>query len=186
MKLFLKGISFIFIGIIILMCIAGLVFYLFVHYNNSEKVFKTETLTAKNFGNKSALIVYQPSKMSSFTKDMAYDIGKGLNEKGYEVTICYPGKKLSQDISKYNLIVFGSPIYIGQTSTVLNDYIKSIKSFGSKKVVMFATGAQKDASPFKSMEVAAGNANIIDKVQFIGKASENNEKAYKLGCEIGE
>lgn len=38
-----------------------------------------------------------------------------------------------EDISQYSIIAFGSPVYVGEISSTLADYMKSIKDFSNKK-----------------------------------------------------
>lgn len=148
MKRILKCLLSIVLGIIVLFGVAMGVFMSFVNYNNSEKENKIEVLKPKtNVTDKynKALIIYQPSRVTDVTKNMANEIAKGLNSDGYEVKLMYPGKKTSSDISQYKVVVFGSPIYIGQISSVTKDYIKRIKDFRGKKIGIFTTGDNDDS-----------------------------------------
>ena len=70
----------------------------------------------KGNSSKTALIVYQNGR-SSFSKDVGENIAKGLSEDGYKVITNQPGDYLEKDLSKYDLVIFGSPIYAGQTSS---------------------------------------------------------------------
>ncbi len=40
---------------------------------------------------------------------------------------------MTENISQYSIIAFGSPVYVGETSSTLADYMKSIKDFSNKK-----------------------------------------------------
>lgn len=183
MKIFFKALLFLFLGIIALFVISMICFYLFVHFNNTEKKNTIKVLKAPSVESPKVLVVYQPSLLSSITKNMSYNIARGLNNKGYEVTLTYPGEKVSADISKYNIIIFGSPIYIGQPSSVLVNYIKRINSFKNKKIVLFVTGANDDSIALNTLEKPINGANSIKKIQ-LKKGDEN--KALNLGVEIGE
>ncbi|WP_234123598.1 flavodoxin family protein [Clostridium hydrogenum] len=183
MKIFSKILLFLFLALIILFAIAMIVFSSFVHFNNKEKKATISILKSKTTDSPKALIVYQPALMSNITKDMSYNIAKGLNSKGYEVTLMYPGKKVSTDISKYEVIVLGSPIYIGQTSSVLTNYIKNINNLQNKKVILFVTGANDDSLPLESLGKLIKDTKTVNKVQF---KKGDEPKAYNLGCEIGE
>ncbi len=57
-----------------------------------------------------------------------------------------------EDISQYSIIVFGSPVYVGETSSTLADYMKSIKDFSNKKILLFVTGAQLENNELDKME----------------------------------
>lgn len=183
MKKFLKILFTLFLGFIALIIVAILFFSSLTHSNNTERKYTINVLKAKISDSPKALVVYQPSKMSSLTKDISYNIAKGLNNKGCQVTITYPGKKVSADISKYDIIVLGSPVYMGNTSSVLNDYIRRVGNFQDKKVVLFVTGANDDSVPLNSLDKPIHNTKFTKKLQF-KKGDET--KAYNLGCKIGE
>lgn len=183
MKKFLKVLFSLFLGFIALIIVAILLFSYITHSNNTEKKYTINVLKSKISDSPKALVVYQPSKMSSLTKDISDNIAKGLNSKGYQVTITYPGKKVSADISKYDIIVLGSPVYIGSTSSVLSDYIRRIGNFQDKKVVLFVTGANDDSVPLNSLGKSIHNSKLTKKLKF---KKDDETKAYNLGCEIGE
>lgn len=187
MRILLKIVSHVFIGLLILFAAAMLFFFLFAHYNSSERKGKTNVLKSDSSQPKKALVVYQPSMMTGCTKTIAGEIARGLNSKGYEVTITYPNKNLSKDISDYSVMVFGSPVYMGQTSSVLNDYIKGIQSFAGKKVILYTTGAADDSAQLDAMEKLLKDAEAPMKIGFMSKETENNKaKAYKIGCDAGQ
>lgn len=57
-----------------------------------------------------------------------------------------------EDISQYSIIAFGSPVYVGEISSTLADYMKSIKDFSNKKILLFVTGAQLENNELGKME----------------------------------
>jgi flavorubredoxin len=182
----LKIIFRIFICLLILFAAAMVFFFLVAYNNNSERKSKTEVLKSGSSESKKALVVYQPSMISDCTKAAAYEMARGLNSKGYDVTLTYPGKNLTKDISGYSVMAFGSPVYIGQTSSVLNDYIKGIHSFAGKKIILFTTGAADDSAQLDAMEKLLKDADAPMKIGFISKETEKNKaEAYKVGCDMG-
>ena len=62
-----------------------------------------------------------------------------MNKKGYTVTINYPSDELKYDLDKYDTIVFGSPVFAGKVSPVLEEYIER-NSIENKKVIVYTTG----------------------------------------------
>lgn len=154
---------------------------------NKPKAGKETILQSKNASYKSALIIYQPS-MSDVTSLMANSIAKGLNDEGYQVTLNYPGKDLSLDISKYSLIIFGSPTYMGKPSTVVTDYISKIKDFSSKRIVLFSTGsAASNKDELETMEKSLNGIKAYKKIKFIsGSKKESENIAYNLGKELSK
>lgn len=156
----------------------------FIDYNNKPHGQKSETIAGDGENIGKALVVYQPSKGSDITKNIAYQLAKGINADGYEVTIVYPGEYLSEDISQYSIVVFGSPIYAHRTSVVLDDYIKRIKDFSGKKVVLFTTGMMDNSKQLADYQKLLNNANSPMKAQFNASHKDNGKKAYEIGNEV--
>ncbi|AGK95540.1 flavodoxin family protein [Clostridium pasteurianum] len=186
MKIILKVLLYIVLGILALCISEMLFFFILIHSNNTEKGNKTVIMKTDSIAHSKALVVYQPSLMTDSTKNVAYDLAKGLNSKGYDVTIAYPGKYLSTDLSTYKVVVFGSPIYIGQTSSVLNDYIKSVNNLKDQKILLFVTGGADDSEQLNSLEKLFTNAEIPMKISFKYNDKGNENKAFNLGSEIGK
>ncbi len=175
------------IGIIIVVLAAAFMITtkILIDHNNTPAGTEKETLPAAGNSGK-ALVVYQPSKGTTITKNVAIQIAKGINSKGYEVTLSYPGKHLSTDISQYSVIVFGSPVYASRTSTVLKDYIKSIPDFTGKKVVLFTTGSMDDSKQLDEIASLLKNSVNPTKAQFKSNDKENEKKAYDIGMKTVE
>lgn len=186
MKFILKVLLYIVLGILALCISAMLFFFITIHSNDTEKGNKTIIIKTNSIAHSKALIVYQPSLMSDSTKNAAYELARGLNGKGYEVTIAYPGKYLSTDLSSYKVVIFGSPVYIGQTSSVLNDYIKNIKNLKDQKILLFVTGGADDSAQLNSLENLFTKAEAPMKISFKHNDKDNKTKAFNLGSEIGK
>lgn len=92
---------------------------------------------------KNALLVYQKGR-ASFAKDVAENIAQGLSEDGYKVVANQPGDFLEKDLSKYDVVIFGSPIYAAQTSKQIKKYADSIKNYGDAKVICYCIGQVED------------------------------------------
>ncbi len=73
---------------------------------------------------------------------------------------------MAEDISQYSIIVFGSPVYVGETSSTLAEYMKSIKDFSNKKILLFATGAQLENNELDKMEQNLRKIKATEKVGF--------------------
>jgi predicted naringenin-chalcone synthase len=112
----------------------------FIALNNRPAGEAKEVLAAAQTGAPKAIVVYQPARTGVTTK-AAHQIAKALQENGYEVTLNHPGSFLEQDLSAYSVVMFGSPVYIGQPSKVLLDYMKGATGLEGKKVYQFATKA---------------------------------------------
>lgn len=146
--------------------------------NNEKKI------SSKNSGKK-ALIVFQPG-LSQATSKAAEQIAKGLNKGGYEIILNNPGQHLSTDISKFELVVFGSPTYGGQVSKVLTQYMSEIKDFSFSKVILFTTGLNANVTAeLDTMESFLKNAKAYKKVK-LNSAQKESKEAYELGCQLAK
>lgn len=162
-------------------------FFAVMHYSNSEKDNKIDILKPSSSASHKALVVYQPSMITNSTKNIAYQISNGLKDEGYEVTVAHPGKSLTTDLSAYDAVVFGSPVYMGQTSSVLNDYIKNIKNLKNQKVILFVTGSADDSVQLDSLGKLIPDTITPVKIAFKSSDTKNNStKAFNLGHEIGK
>lgn len=145
---------------------------------------RTEILKSASMQAKMALVVYQPS-LTPASHDVAYSIATGLNDSGYEVTVSNPGKHLSADISKYSIIVFGSPNYGSSVAEPLTEYVKQIDDFTGKRVILFSTSGATVIMP--ELEKLAGLLHgtkpySMVKYQF-NESGKYKAAAYQLGVE---
>lgn len=102
MRIFFKILFSLFLGFISLIIVAILLFSFLTHSNNTEKKYTINVLKSKISDSPKALVVYQPSEMSSLTKDISDNIAKGLNSKGCKVTKKLQFKK-DDETKAYNL-----------------------------------------------------------------------------------
>lgn len=147
------------------------------YYGDNKKILKSEKANVKK-----VLLVYQPSR-GKLTDKIAEQIAKGMNDAGCEVTVNNPGKHMPKDISQYSIVVFGSPIYMGQTSSILSDYMKSINNFNNCKILLFVTGAQFNNDELNKMEKQLGNKKASEKVKFKNN-KQDESRAYEIGKRI--
>lgn len=96
---------------------------------------------------------------------MAQSIGEGLVKDGYNVVLNQPGDYLEKDLSKYDLILFGSPVYASQTSSQIKKYADSIVNYGDGKVICYCVGNLNDKDESKEfMDSFNGKATGAFKV----------------------
>lgn len=161
--------------ILIILVICFISSFLFIKWSvdgNTKVYTGNEKILASKASTKKALIIYQPSR-TSLTSNMANTIGERLNKFGYEVTINNPSEKISSDIDKYEVVVFGTPIYAGQSSPVLESYIKKIKNFSGKRILIFATCAdKKDTKAIDHLEGLIKAADKIEKIKLLKDETE--------------
>jgi flavodoxin len=119
-------------------------------------------------GQKKALIIYQPSNNET-TQNVAMELAQQLVDQEYCVTMNYPSKELAYDLNSFDLIAFGTPVYMGKISSQLESYITS-QAIEKKAVLLFATGMNLDQpGELKQMAAWFDNSNQIDALK-IGKA----------------
>ena len=176
-----KVILSVFLLMIILFGAAIATFAIVVNTNNSVHKSEEITMSSKSSSNRKALVIYQPAILGSVTKDIAKNIAKGINDNNYEVTINHPGDYVSKDVSKYSIIVFGSPVYLGNMSTALTKYIQSVSSFNDKKVILFCTGSAKLQEEFDSTKASFSGVKSIQKIKFITSDKNLDKEAYDIG-----
>ena len=118
---------------------------------------------------KKAIIVFQPS-FGGATGIIANEIGRGLNETGFEVMLNHPGEHLSNDLSDYDVIFFGSPVYAAQISDVLLDNMQRVTFSENAKVILFITGLRSE-NELELMNDIPLNDVLYAKVKFYANDS---------------
>lgn len=81
--------------------------------------------------------------MTSLIENTSLRIADVMNKKGYTVTINYPSDKIEYDLNKYDIIVFGSPVFADNISPVLKEYIVK-NPVENKKIILYTTGKFSD------------------------------------------
>ena len=141
---------------------------------NSQYQSSPQHYTAPNSVGK-ALVIYQPA-WTDITKNAADALAKSLNNKGYDVTVNYPGSFLPQDVSNYAVLVFGTPIYNSKGSLLVVNYLKELKGLSGKKVILFTTGS---TTPMSKDRVYDGignylkNTSNLQRIKFSNKTNDN-------------
>ncbi|QAA32113.1 flavodoxin family protein [Clostridium manihotivorum] len=175
----LKIIGKVFFGFVGICVIAVVFCSWYTRSNTKDYGDNRRVLNITNGNSKEALIVYQPSRGGK-TDKVAENLAKGIHDAGYEVTLDNPGKHLKTDLSEYSIVVFGSPVYMGQISPVLTQYMNSVKSLTNAKILLFATGGQLNNGELDTLEQQLGSVKATEKIGFkSGKADET--LAYKTG-----
>jgi flavorubredoxin len=143
--------------------VAGLVALAYVGIKmNSDVVSEIEILNAA--GSKIALVIYHPG-MTSLMKDVTYSFADGLVSNGWRVEVTTPSSEAPTDLSGYDLLVLGSPVY---GFTILPTIERQLARMGDlKKIdtvgILTAAGAPGDSA--STMEKAILNSNgIVKKV----------------------
>ncbi len=173
------------IAIVSLIILSQVIRFAFSSCLNAQKGCKEEILRGGRNAPVKALIVYQPG-MTGFSGNIAHQIAAGLNDRGYEVTLNHPGNYLPSDVSQYALAVFCSPVYSGQPSRALTDFMSSIKTSPSCRIVLISTGGFKYYMELDAMEKSLRGKTAYKKVKFFTSESNNDKTAYDLGLELSK
>mgnify|MGYP001424637531 CR=1 FL=1 len=176
--------------VLILLFVIICVFIMFMVYqvskNNKQLESNKVILTSQNGDNK-ALVLYQPSSTNK-TKDIAYEIAKGINDSGISVTINYYGDYIGYDLSEYDIVVFGTPTYGGKTLDIVKKTIEDINLYKENaKIIMFSVGIANETPELSIMEEALqDNITVAMKKKF--QTSDQNvlDEAYKYGDDIAK
>lgn len=154
-----------------------------VSANNVKHSSNLVKVKADNSNGKKALLIYQPGR-TSYCKNIADNIAKGITKEGYDVDINYPGTFLSTDLKEYSIVVFGSAVYMGAYSKILGDYIKSIKNFGHAKIGIYTAGGLEEAPELEEMAKLFKNNPFSEKMKFSNKDKDVEKKAYEFGGKL--
>lgn len=169
--------------LISLFAVMGFIIYDVMSYTaNGFETFSPEGNLTGN-----ALVVYDPG-ISGQSANVALNIAKELQNKGYNVNLVGINNEKSKNISSYDLIVVGGPIYAGKASASVQSYLNNLKPTNGTKIAVFATGSDKDVIKNKILlknEAAPLNNSAKLKIDAVGKfvSGENNTKNIMIFVE---
>jgi flavorubredoxin len=89
-----------------------------------------------------ALVIYDPG-LSGGAKDVATKIGYDLQSSGYDVVLAGVKSSAAANITGYNMIVVGGPIYAGKPASTVQSYLNSLNPPAQTKVGAFGYGSVK-------------------------------------------
>lgn len=160
--------------IIVILFIAMIIFFSSYIRLNTEELKQNEIILKG--GNKKALVLYQKSKHKTAT-NITNALAEELNQNGYTVTINHPSKKLNYNINDYDILAFGSAVYIGQISKPLLNYMDKI-SLKNKKVIVYAIGDATDViTEVDLLKEKAKDALLLDGIK-VKKGQESKIKEF--------
>lgn len=92
-----------------------------------------------------ALVVYNPG-LSGAPKDVATQVANDLKAKGYEVMLAGVKSAAAANVSGYDVIVAGGPVYGGKVSPSVYSYLQSLAPPAGARVGAFAIGSNTDSA----------------------------------------
>ena len=96
-------------------------------------------------GARKALLLYQPSN-GRRNVPQAEALAARLAEMGYAVTVNHPSEDLPYAPGDYDLLVFGTPVYMGETARPLRRYLET-HPFTGKRVLLYVDGLDLGRAP---------------------------------------
>ncbi|MCD1295531.1 hypothetical protein CUJ83_11025 [Methanocella sp. CWC-04] len=150
-KILLAAGSVLILAVVAVFAVLGFVIFDVMSYTatGSETINPAGDVTGK------ALVVYDPG-ISGSAKNIAETVANDLKSNGYVVDLSGIRSQTAADQSGYDVIVVGGPIYAGNASSAVREYLASMKPSENAKIGVFATGSvsisdagqlQKEAAP---------------------------------------
>lgn len=154
--------------------IAMLVFKSYLNLNTKE-LSPNEKILEGNSGKK-ALVLYQKSKHESAT-NITMALAEELNKNGYTVVINHPSSKLSYKVEDYDLLAFGSAVYMGSVSEPLKKFIEEA-SFNDKNVIVYTVGGSlEEKADVEGLKEKVKGAKKVDGIK-VKKGEEERIKEF--------
>jgi flavodoxin len=87
-----------------------------------------------------AIVVYDPG-LSGTAKDIATKIGYNLQDRGYNVVLAGVKSSAAQNLTGYDIVVVGGPIYMGKAAPTIQAYFKTLNPPANATVGAFGYGS---------------------------------------------
>lgn len=165
MKIIIGKVLLSILGIFVILIVAGIVTINLLMSCIKKEYKSDETIVGS--GTKKALLIYEPSK-SDIAEEVTMSVAQTMKDAGYTVTINYPSKELSYNWEGYDVIAFGSPVYFGNVSPALKEYVQN-NQVENKKIFIYSIGASDDSKELEEMSSWTSSKNDIVKAKCIGK-----------------
>lgn len=146
MKLVMIAIAIVAVAVLAIAAFAGCLLYVGSDALSSRAT-DSETLTPAGTAIGKALVVYNPALMGA-PKAAASKIAADLQDKGYEVCLAGISSPAAKNVSGYDVIVVGGPVYGGVVSSSVQSYLKALAPPESAKIGAFASGNNVSEEPF--------------------------------------
>ena len=99
---------------------------------------KTESMSPAGEIKGNALVVYDPG-VTGAAKNAAAEIANDLKSKGYKVELAGVSSAAASNISNYDIILAGGPMYYGKVSNSIDKYLKALNVPGNVEIGVFGT-----------------------------------------------
>lgn len=151
---------YILLGILLVMLLCGVAAMVFFKLSIGKRdSWRSPDEKIVGSGEKRALLLYQPSN-GKHNLPLAKALAELLAQRGYTVTVNYPSEQLTYDPAQYDLLVYGSPVYMGETSKALRNYIQA-HPVTEKQVLLFVTGMSEKGPELEALKLLLPDENRI-------------------------
>ena len=120
----------------------------------------SEMLAPAGTATGTALVVYDPG-VSGAARDAAAKIADGLKSEGYEVTLAGVKSEAAANLTGYDVIVAGGPVYAGKVSSSIYDYLAGLNATEGSKIGAFAVGKYPDNNKVEQVFPAAASMKTM-------------------------
>jgi len=167
--------------------IAGVIALAYVGIRISSDV-ASEIEILNTEGSKKALVIYHPG-MTSLMKDVTYAFADGLVSNGWRVEITTPSSEAPTDISGYDLLVLGSPVYGFSLTQTIERHLERIGDL--KKIetiaVLTAAGAPGESASTMENAILDSNGTVKEVITLFGMApNEGDANPVDLAEQAGK
>jgi flavodoxin len=147
----------------------------------------SETLNPAGNVTGHALVVYNPG-ITGGAKSVADLIANDLKADGFSVTLAGVKSGAASDVSTYDVIVAGGPIYAGNPSGSIKSYLQSLHPAASAKIGVFGFGTVKIDNSDKSAvvkDVASVPADTLN-IKAAMKLTGEDDKTARCAAFVSE
>jgi flavodoxin len=163
--------------VVVLAGFAGMACIMFDVMSNTAT--GSETLTPAGNSVGKALVAYDPG-VSGAAKTAAGKIAADLQENGYTVVLAGVKSQAAADVSGYDVIVVGGPIYAGNASSSVQAYLKALTPKDGARIGVFATGSTEidDEAMLREQvcSLPADSSLEVDEVMKIAQGEDTDKK----------
>ena len=163
------------IVLLAVLIVLGVISAYFLYKINVDVVSDITVLNAE--GTKgTVLVVYHPG-ISDFQSKVTHAFANGLTSQGYRVEITTASGQAPTDLSKYRLLVLGSPTYAGNPAPPLSRYLSSLGDLKGKHTVVICTASGNSAVAKMKSAVEDSHGVVVDSLELLTSDGQAEAKA---------
>lgn len=167
------------LGILVVLFIVAMLFFKSYLNINTKELSPMEKILNGNT-DKKALVLYQKSKHDSAT-NITMALAEELNESGYTVVINNPSSRLNYNVDDYDLLVFGSAVYMGTVSEPLQKYMDNASLEGKDVIVYSVGGSLDEKQELELLKDKASRAKSVKGIK-VSKGQEDVIRSFTKKC----